>query len=137
MFRISLQDYAVVELTYGDPYQPWYSRNSSTAPRAWFCQAENFLIIQNGQDPALIYDGETIRQSKGQDSGEVPTGDRWLAGAVDYGLLATGVSRWRSCLPDGTRAAVLKFTENDFSKEAHSRFRLNMESVHPSPHCIS
>ncbi len=93
--------------------------NVPTAPRAWFVQAENFLVIQNGgQDAALIYDGAVLRRSGYPGVQEVPPGsvmeynngrlwvaspdgDKFVAGDLVYSVT-------------GTRADVLGFTENTY-----------------------
>lgn len=37
--------------------------NPSILPQAWFEQAEEFMIIQDGQSPAIIFDGSTARRA--------------------------------------------------------------------------
>lgn len=93
--------------------------NTPDAPRAWFVQAENYLIIQNATDGALIYDGNTLRRSGYGGTTNVaevppgsvmeynngrlwiasPEGDKFVAGDLVYSV-------------SGTRADVLGFTEN-------------------------
>lgn len=74
------RDYEVVELTGAD-------RNASNLPLGWMVQAEQFLVIQDGQSRPFIFDGSGIRRAT-QD--EVPVGT-----AMAYGLGRLAVARDR------------------------------------------
>lgn len=50
----------------GDP-------NMSTSPRVWMCQADSFMVIQDGIDAPFLYDGNALRRSKpGADPNALP-----------------------------------------------------------------
>lgn len=53
--------------------------NNPRLMHTWFCQAEDWLYIQNGEDPAVFWDGQIFgevgpRQSRGSQNGEMPVG---------------------------------------------------------------
>lgn len=58
IFRLTFSD---TEVTISD-LNP-LDRNNATA-WAYFCQAESYLVIQNGVDLPFIYDGSTLRRSR-------------------------------------------------------------------------
>lgn len=95
------------------PGQP----NSPTLSKAWFCQAEEFLIVQDNQSRPLIWNGATFRRATDD---EVPTG-----GPMAYGIGRLWVARGREYFggdlvwsdPSLGTASLLKFTENDFLNE--------------------
>lgn len=86
---IGPQQIQVADLTpNGDP-------NMSTLPHVWMCQADSFMVIQDGIDAPFIFDGAGLRRSRqGQDPNaapgtlpanqlnfyEVPTGTRMAYG---------------------------------------------------------
>lgn len=90
-------------------------RNSSILQKTYFQQAEEYMIIQNGQDGALIWNGASTRRAA---SNEVPCGT----------VMAYGMGRLWVTLPGrryfvggnlvygetATTADLLKFDENDF-----------------------
>lgn len=104
--------------------------NNPTREKAWFCQAEDFIVIQDGQGSPIIYNGAVARRAG---VGEVPTGTR-----MAYGLGRLWVSNGREFVagdivggPTGSavyqhRDAVLKFTENDYLNEGGS-FKMDEE----------
>jgi hypothetical protein len=118
-FLVTPDDYSaraggVREITIdGDP-------NSSVLRQCWMVQAEDFLIIQDGQSRAFIYDGSTARRSN-LEGNEVPTGTRmaygngrvWVSKSRFFvaGDLVGGAS---GTVPYERRDAVLKFTENSY-----------------------
>lgn len=58
----------------GDP-------NMSTLPIVWFCQAEQYMLINDGVDAAFIFDGATLRRSRPESPYfEVPTGTAMVYG---------------------------------------------------------
>lgn len=96
-------------------------RNNAYRWQVWMEQAEDFMVIQDGQGKAIIYNGSVARRAEAD---EVPTGT-----AMGYGLGRLWVARGREFVagdiaggPSGTalynkRDAVLKFTENDYLNE--------------------
>lgn len=102
--------------------------NNPVGEQAWFTQAENYLVIQNGEDAALVYDGATLVRSYGAASAQggkgVPIG---TCMAYNRGRLWVAIPQSNSlnCYSfvagdlaysgaTGTRADVLQFTENQF-----------------------
>ena len=66
--RVDLPDVPVTDVTIpGDP-------DSATEPLNWMCQGEQFMVIQDGVNLPLFWDGVTMRRSLGP--------------AVSYGVLA-------------------------------------------------
>jgi len=98
----------------GDP-------NPSLLPKATFCQAENFLLIQDDFSTCLIWDGSVLRRAT---YGEVPIGS-----VMTYGIGRLWVARGNEYVggdivggPSGTEAnayrdSVIKFTENTYIAE--------------------
>jgi hypothetical protein len=115
IFKIDTKLWTVEELTSAS------DRNRATEPRAWFCQAEQFLIIQNSVDKPFIYDGATLRRSNPVEGGgsEVPPGKmmEYNKGRL-WVVLPNGYSFVAGDLAYGDveygRANVLRFTENTF-----------------------
>lgn len=119
LFRIRLDYWDVADITTPDT-------NNAGNYRDWFCEAEGFMIVQDGVSAPWIYDGATTRRSDTFGTSglkEVPVGT-----AMSYSqgrLLVTLAGNQRSYVigdivggPSGTLAydfkdAVLKFTEND------------------------
>lgn len=93
--------------------------NSPTAAHAWFCQAEEFMVIQNGVDLPLFWDGVTLRRSLGFPGQEIPVatcmdyymGRLWYANGRTYcaGDIVRGPS---GTAPYNLRDSVLRTTEN-------------------------
>lgn len=95
--------------------------NNSRRWQVWMEQAEDFLIIQDGQAKPVIYNGSEARRAADD---EVPTGT-----VMAYGLGRLWVARGREFIasdivggPSGTalynkRDAILHFTENDYLNE--------------------
>lgn len=91
--------------------------NSPVLPLAWFCQAEDVLVIQDGQSKPWLYDGATIRRAADE---EVPVGT-----AMAYGIGRLWVARGNQYFggdlvysdPAYGRRTVLRFTENTFLNE--------------------
>lgn len=91
--------------------------NPSYFTQGWMCQAENFLIIQDGHSRPLIFNGATLRRAA-NDEIKVGTVMAYVQGRIWYAL-TNGYSYRATDLvySDGTRAAVLKETENTFLNE--------------------
>lgn len=127
LFRVNvLTDSSVESLTLPDP-------NPTNRPRAWFKQAEVFLIWQDGQSPPLIYDGGSVRRSditgsSGTDADGRPLYEVPVGTIMEY----SGGRLW-VVLPNGTsfvagdgvygptgtptynrRDSILRFTENAY-----------------------
>lgn len=116
IFLVDLQSWLVQDLS---ALHNLY--NFAAAPRAWFVQAENYLIIQNATDAALIYDGSNLRRSAAGGTtnvDEVPAGSvmeynngrLWVAAPDGYRFVAGDLVYSVT----GQRADVLGFTENTF-----------------------
>lgn len=118
-FQYSVNSGAVAELTIaGDP-------NAPNLNFAYFLQAENYLVIQDGQANPIIYNGAMARRAD-QSQSEVPCGTIMaytmgriavtLTDGYSYriGDLVFGPS---GTLANGYRDAVLKFTENNYLSE--------------------
>lgn len=100
--------------------------NNGRLEHAYMCQAEDFLIVQDGQSQPIIYNGSVARRSDSNRS-EVPTGTH-----MAYGLGRLWVAKGRDYIasdivggPSGSslynfRDAVLRFTENDYLNEGGS-----------------
>ena len=88
--------------------------NSSRIPVAYFQQAEQYLVIQDGQSRAIIFDGGTARRSVNEDD-EVPVGT-----AMAYGGGRLWVARGREFIAGdivGGATEVIQFTENTYIAE--------------------
>lgn len=98
--------------------------NSPIAPQVWMCQAENYLVIQNGEDDALVYDGSNLYRSYGQasvgpDDAGIPVGKQmaynngrlWVALPSGYAFVAGDLAYSHD---PPSRGDVLSFTENTF-----------------------
>lgn len=105
---------------------PLAGGNNPNGSQAWFCQAEQFLVIQNGEDIPLIYDGATVRRAVpyAQGGTEVPVGTvmaynngrLWVAipesSSTDSHAFVAGDLAYAGAT--GTTADLLSFTENTF-----------------------
>ena len=91
--------------------------NNPSTEHVFFQQAENWLIIQDVQNQAYLYNGSTLRRATGE---EVPVGGPmaygkgrlWVANGSEYygGDLVYGD-------PAYGRDSVIRFTENTFINE--------------------
>lgn len=115
---------------------PYTVRNLSTefglsnpfnAERAFFCQGEEFLVIQAGDyftatppSQPLFWDGTTLRRSAGIGGGELPAGTcmdyymgrLWFAQGRTYGAGDIVGSQSSGTVAYGYRDSILKVTEN-------------------------
>ena len=109
--------------------------------KAWFQQAENYMIIQDGSTRAIIFDGGGARRSSAE-ANEVPTGTAmaysngrlWVAKTDRKTLVAGDIVYGPSGTSEhGRRDAVLKFTENDFLNEGgeFSAYGGNIRALKP------
>jgi hypothetical protein len=101
--------------------EPHGDRNNAYRWTVWMEQAEDFMIIQDGQATPIIYNGSVARRAT---ANEVPTGT-----VMAYGLGRLWVARGREFIasdivggPSGTslyakRDAILHFTENEYIAE--------------------
>lgn len=97
--------------------------NSSIIPQVWMQQAENYLVVQDGQSRPIIFDGSSTRRAEDD---EVPVG----SGPMAYGMLRLWVAMGRNYVAGdvaGGPTGVLKFTENDYIAEG-GEFSLPMSA---------
>lgn len=108
VFRTNIEDFSVQEITIpGDP-------NPSNIQIAWMLQAENFLIVQDGQSKPLIWNGGSAQRAT---QNQIPVasqmayymgrvwlaqGRKYVAGDIIYGP------------PHNDRSSILYMTENAF-----------------------
>lgn len=86
--------------------------NSPNLPLAWMEQAEQYMVIQDDQARAIIFDGSTTRRA--EFGTEVPTGSVMAYGR---GRLWVAVNNGQEFVAGdiaGGTTGVLGFTENDF-----------------------
>ena len=98
--------------------------NSARRTKAWFCQAEEFLLVNDGQSKTIVYNGGTPwRLTK---DNELPVGTCmaygqgrvWVALPNGYSFAAGDLVYSASGTPEsGFRDSLLKITENDFLSE--------------------
>ena len=91
--------------------------NPSNILDGWMVQAENFVVIQDGQSTPLIFNGSSLRRATIDEieCGRVMAyvnGRIWYALANGFSFRATDI-----VYGNGTRASVLKETENTFLNE--------------------
>ena len=91
--------------------------NPSNILDGWMVQAENFVVIQDGQSAPLIFNGSNLRRATIDEikCGRVMAyvnGRIWYALPNGFSFRATDI-----VYGDGTRASVLKETENTFLNE--------------------
>jgi hypothetical protein len=125
IFRIRLLDFNVTDITPSVPdpdpaIAPTLYPNNPNLRKAWFQQAENWMVIQDDQSSAIIFDGASTRRSNYAEM-EVPTGS-----CMAYGNGRLWVAHRRYFVggdivggPSGTldndyKDSVLKFTENSY-----------------------
>jgi hypothetical protein len=112
IFTIEITDnFRVAEITIpGDP-------NQANSRHAWFEQAETWLIVQNNENPAFLFNGAGSRRAADK---EVPVG-----GPMAYGKGRLWVARGSQYFggdlvysdPTFGRDSVIRFTENTFLNE--------------------
>lgn len=120
LYSIRMDNFMVKDVTVtGNP-------NSPLRTEAWFEQAEQWMIVQDGSSSAIIYNGASSRRAVASQR-EVPVGT-----AMAYGMGRLWVANGRNFVasdivggpsgtsPYGYRDAVLKFTENDVINEGGS-----------------
>jgi hypothetical protein len=91
---------------------------STLLPQRWFCQAEEYMICQDGQMRPIIFDGGGTRRLSRDD--ELPVGRAMAyAGGRVWVTLADGYRFMAGDLvySNGETNAVLLTTENDFLNE--------------------
>ncbi len=98
-------------------------QNSAQIREAWFCQAEDWIIIQNGAQRPIFIDAVTSRRAQ---PGELPVGcmmeySKGRVGivrpereSIAFGDIVYGPS---GTAPYNRRDGVLKYTENTFLNE--------------------
>jgi hypothetical protein len=89
-------------------------KNNPTAPQCWFCQAEEYFVIQDGSATPLIMQGlSTIRRAQ---TTEVPVGT-----AMAYGQGRLWLAQGRQVVAGdllGGPTSVISFTEQTYLGEA-------------------
>lgn len=91
--------------------------NAANIAEGWMVQAENFLVIQDGQSRPLIFNGSSLRRAA---LDEIKTGKvmAYVSGRIWYALQDGFSFRATDIVyGDGTRASVLKETESTFLNE--------------------
>jgi len=102
---------SVVDLTIpGDP-------NDALLPKAWFCQSDSFLVIQDGIDAPYIYDGAVLRRSN-IEGGEVPTGSAMACGYGRLFLVRGQEVEAGDILNAAKPNSAISFTEVKLKKDA-------------------
>lgn len=114
IYVVSLTDYSVNDITPD-------AGNNPNGTQTWWCQAEQYLVIQNNEDIPFIYDGVSLRRAVPQAQGgtELPCGNCM---AYNNGRLWVALPDGRSFVAGdlayagktGTAADLLSFTENMF-----------------------
>ena len=97
--------------------------NPSLLPQIWTLQAEQYFIIQNGSDAAIIYDGATARRAVRTGTKlEVPTGRSMV---YANGRIHVNVNRKEIELGDiyGGPTTIIDFTETLYLAEG-GKFRV-------------
>jgi len=92
--------------------------NSTILPKAWFVQAENFLILQDNQAPPLVFNGGGLVREDPSVAGSIPVGNimaygngrLWVARPNKMEFVAGDLVYSTT----GKRRDVLRFTENEF-----------------------
>lgn len=116
-------DNSIAELTYGGP------TNDPLLPQSWMCQAEQFMVIQDGVAEPLVFDGIFLRRvgTMLNTSPKIPTaecmcyymGRLWLALGREYVAsdIVQGPSGTGTITPPAgyeKRDSVLSMTENTY-----------------------
>lgn len=91
--------------------------NSSLRDKAWFLQAENYLLVQDGQGPCSVFDGISLYNNT---AGQIPVGTR-----MAYGLGRIWIADGRTYVggdliysdPAKGVGSILYFTENEYLAE--------------------
>ncbi len=117
IYRIKLDNLLVTEITPPD------GMSNPNRPQVWIQQAEDWVIVQDGQTAPTLYNGASSRRSIPTEA-EVPIGTcmaygmgrLWVAGGRFFvaGDIVGGAS---GTLAYGFRDAVLKFVENTYILE--------------------
>ena len=102
--------------------------NMPQLPKAWMRQAEQYMIIQNGVDAAIIYDGTTSRRSN-SDNLEIPTGTAMVYNE-EIGRIALAVAGNQIAIGDietnNDPSTILKFEEETVLATG-GRFKIPMK----------
>lgn len=110
LFRTALETFVTEELVI--PGTP----NNPRKQKAWFCQAETHLVIQDDESRPVLWNGTVVRRATDD---EVPVG-----GPMAYGKGRLWVARGNTYVggdlvdsTDAGRDTVIKFTENTYIAE--------------------
>lgn len=108
LYRITPDEPAVVlDIT------PANDPNSAVLAQAWLVQADNYMVVQDGQSKPFIFDGTTTRRASDT---EVPIG----SGPMAYGMLRLWVAKGNAYVAGdvaGGPTSVVNFTENTYIAE--------------------
>jgi len=119
LYRIEMTNAGAVVMDVTPTSDP----SSSIIPKVWMVQAENYLVVQDGQSRPMIYDGSSTRRAGDT---EVPVG----SGPMAYGMLRLWVAMGKNYVAGdvaGGPTGVLSFTENDYIAEG-GEFSLPMSA---------
>lgn len=87
-----------------------YDENVPTLDLAWFCQADSYMVIQNGRDIPLIFDGSTLRRSDIA-NGEIPVGRQMAYGQGRIFLVSSNGNEVVAGDIAGGGTSVVSFSE--------------------------
>lgn len=73
-YTLNVSNYEIQSIT------PPTGGNAPNLPTAWFCQAQKFLIIQDGQSLPIIWDGGSNARRSNLTANEVPVGKQMAYG---------------------------------------------------------
>jgi hypothetical protein len=101
----------------------YLSPNPSLLPKIWGTQAENYLLIQNGTDGCIIYDGATCRRAvRNGKKLEIPTGTAMVYWQGRIWVTVNGKEIEAGDIYGGP-TTILDFTETTYLAEG-GRFRV-------------
>lgn len=114
IFLINLSDFGVRDISLSD-------LNPPDLDQGWFCQAEQYLLYQDGVTKPFIYNGATARRSNAGKS-ELPVGTCMGYGLGRLVVALPGALGRRYVAGDivGGGTEVIDFTENTFLSEGGS-----------------
>lgn len=111
LINLNTSAYAVSDIT---PPQP----NPNNRPHAWFIQAEEYLIVQDGQSAPILYNGVSSRRSVLNDpaNNEVPVGTAMAYGKGRLWVANDNIYYGSNLIysdPTLGRNSIILFTDNE------------------------